>query len=68
MNDTVAMSFRMPREVLRYLKVRAAKNDRSANKELTALLRNLQKKEAEESQLGGKNSSASEQSVKETNQ
>ena len=41
MTETVSITFRMERSLLRYLRVRAAHNDRSVNKEFINILRNI---------------------------
>lgn len=45
MNNIASVSIRMDRELLRALKVRAAMNDRSANGEFIAILREALKTE-----------------------
>ncbi|MBE7729424.1 Arc family DNA-binding protein [Komagataeibacter sp. FXV3] len=41
MTETVSITFRMERSLLHYLRARAAKNDRSINKEFLSIVRNL---------------------------
>lgn len=41
MAETASITFRMDRSLLRYLRVRAAHNDRSINKEFVSILRNI---------------------------
>jgi len=60
MADTASLTIRVDRALLRALKVRAAKNDRSANGELTSILRNILQTEKASDQPGS-NSDASEQ-------
>lgn len=61
MTDTASLTIRVDRALLRALKVRAVMNDRSSNKEITAILRDVLKTEkTEEAQLGGTSSSVSE--------
>ena len=61
MQDRRTLTVRLPVELRKFIKIRAILNDRSVNQELIAIVRDLKTKEAEESQLGGTNSSASEQ-------
>ncbi len=58
MTETVSITFRMDRSLLRYLRVRAAKNDRSINKEFLSIVRNLAEMEKASDQPGS-NSDAS---------
>ncbi|MFC0500052.1 FitA-like ribbon-helix-helix domain-containing protein [Asaia krungthepensis] len=60
MADTASLTIRVDRALLRALKVRAAQNDRSANGELTSILRNILQTEKASDQPGS-NSDASEQ-------
>ncbi|WP_438381466.1 FitA-like ribbon-helix-helix domain-containing protein [Asaia sp. BMEF1] len=61
MTDTASLTIRVDRALLRALKVRAVMNDRSSNKEITAILRDVLKtKKTEEAQPGSKPSSVSE--------
>lgn len=59
MKDRKTVTVRLPIELRKFIKIRAILNDRSVNQELIAIVRDLKTKEAEESQLGGTNSSAS---------
>lgn len=61
MQDRRTLTVRLPVELRKFIKIRAILNERSVNQELIAIVRDLKTKEAEESQLGGTNSSASEQ-------
>lgn len=61
MTEKRVTSLRLPPDLMRFIKIRAVLNDRSLNQEITEIIRDLKTKEAEESQLGGTNSSASEQ-------
>lgn len=61
MQDRRTLTVRLPVELRKFIKIRAILNDRSVNQELIAIVRDLKTKEAEESQLTGTNSSASEQ-------
>lgn len=61
MTEKRVTSLRLPPDLMRFIKIRAIMNDRSLNQEITEVIRELKTKEAEESQLGGTNSSASEQ-------
>lgn len=45
MNQTRGMTFRLDPELIRALKVRGAQNDRSANKELSVILKAVLKTE-----------------------
>ncbi|MBS1066689.1 FitA-like ribbon-helix-helix domain-containing protein [Gluconobacter kondonii] len=45
MRETTSLTIRVDRDLLRDLKVRAVMNDRSANGELTAILREVLKTE-----------------------
>lgn len=61
MKDTKSITFRFDRSVLRALRIRAARNDRSANGEISAILREVLKTEkTEEAMLAGRASSVSE--------
>ncbi|WP_408734839.1 MULTISPECIES: FitA-like ribbon-helix-helix domain-containing protein [Asaia] len=60
MADTASLTIRVDRALLRALKVRAAQNDRSANGELTSILRNILQTEKASDQPGS-NSDASHQ-------
>lgn len=52
MKETVSITFRMERSLLRYLRVRAAHNDRSINKEFVSILRNVAETEKASDQPG----------------
>jgi len=45
MKDTKSITFRFERSMLSALKIRAAKNDRSTNGEISAILREVLEKE-----------------------
>lgn len=68
MNNRKPITLRLPPDLVRYIKIRAVMNDRTTNAELTEIIRGLKNKKAEEYQLGGPNSSASQQRSKEINQ
>ncbi|NHN85811.1 Arc family DNA-binding protein [Acetobacter musti] len=59
MKETQCINFRMDRDLLRALRIRAAKNERSANKECVAILREVLKTEKASDQPGS-NSDASQ--------
>ena len=61
MRETATLTIRVDRDLLRALKVRAIMNDRSANGELSAILKEVLKTEkTEEAKFGDTPSSVSE--------
>lgn len=61
MKDTTSITLRADRSLIHALQQRAAMNDRSANRELSAILREVLKTEkTEEAKLAGTPSSVSE--------
>ena len=47
MTETANITFRMDKSLLRYFRVRAAHNDRSINKEVVSILRDIAETEKE---------------------
>ncbi|GBD55942.1 Arc family DNA binding domain-containing protein [Gluconobacter wancherniae] len=61
MKQTSSLTLRIDSDLLRALKIRAIMNDRSANGELSAILKEVLKtKKTEEAMLAGQTSSVSE--------
>ncbi|OUI83462.1 hypothetical protein HK22_08405 [Gluconobacter sp. DsW_056] len=61
MKEITTLTMRIDRDLLRALKIRAVMNDRSANGELTVILRKVLKTEkTEEAKFGDASSSVSE--------
>ncbi|MCE2564170.1 Arc family DNA-binding protein [Komagataeibacter sp. FNDCF1] len=52
MTETASITFRMERTLLHYLRGRAAKNDRSINKEFLSIVRTLAETEKASDQPG----------------
>ncbi|MCE2579598.1 hypothetical protein LDL36_14065 [Komagataeibacter sp. FNDCR1] len=52
MTEIASITFRIDRSLLHYLRVRAAHNDRSINKEFVSILRNIAETEKASGQPG----------------